>query len=343
MLREFLTWWVRQLAGLLPAGWREADSGAQARDAVELNLLEPAAARPPVAELTLRRASLGRFTLDPAGLQALRGAVGAARRGAVRLGVPPRLFLEQSVSLPLAAERELESVLRYEMDRLTPFSADAVHWGWEIERRDRQRGSLQLRLLLVPKATVGAALEALGSAGLVPAFLVPAGSPGRGIALSRPRAGWWQARGPALLGGLCAVLALAAVAIPFVRQFQQAGRLDEQIATLRPQVDEAEALRRRLQERAGNADVMAAEGARLGDALQVLADVTDLLPDDTYLYELALRDRVLTLSGQSASAARLIPILAADPALRSPAFAAPVTRNEVSGAESFSIRAETVR
>ncbi|HYZ64615.1 MAG TPA: PilN domain-containing protein, partial [Acetobacteraceae bacterium] len=67
------------------------------------------------------------------------------------------------------------------------------------------------------------------------------------------------------------------------------------------------------------------------------------LPDDTYLYELSLRDRVLTVSGQSAAAARLIPLLAADPAVRNPAFAAPVTRNETTGAESFSIRAEIAR
>ena len=78
----------------------------------------------------------------------------------------------------------------------------------------------------------------------------------------------------------------------------------------------------------------------MGDPLRVLADLTDILPDDTSLIELSLRDRALSIAGQSAAAARLIPALAADPAIRNPAFAAPVTRNELSGIEDFSIRAE---
>jgi hypothetical protein len=46
------------------------------------------------------------------------------------------------------------------------------------------------------------------------------------------------------------------------------------------------------------------------------------------------------MSGQSATAARLISALAADPAIRNPAFSAPVTRNETTHTDLFSIRAE---
>ena len=53
----------------------------------------------------------------------------------------------------------------------------------------------------------------------------------------------------------------------------------------------------------------------------------------------AVRGRVLTLAGQSAAAARLIPALTAAPTLRDPAFSAPITRNEATQAELFSIRA----
>ena len=117
-------------------------------------------------------------------------------------------------------------------------------------------------------------------------------------------------------------------------------RLDARIAELRPDVDAADALRRRLSDRAAGAGVVAAEAARVGNAIGMLATITELMPDDTFLYGLTLRDRMLTITGQSASAARLIPALAADPAVANPVFAAPVTRNEFTNAESFSIRAE---
>ena len=58
-----------------------------------------------------------------------------------------------------------------------------------------------------------------------------------------------------------------------------------------------------------------------------------------------LQGRSVTLNGRSAVAARLIPALAAHPALRNPAFAAPVTReggqgrDRSGGGEGFTSRA----
>ncbi len=340
-----LSWWLRQLAGLLPAAWRPAvgDAAEEAGDSVMLALAGEPGAGPPTLEAARRRGKrllrLGRFTLDAAGLASLRAAIGSGRHGPIRLLLPPALLLEQSVSLPLQAERGLETALRWEMDRLTPFPADAVFWTWRILHRDRARGQLDLRLMLVAKAAIQASLEALAAAGLAPARLEAAGQPGRVIPLSGRRA---APRRPALLGGiaLCLVLAAMAVAVPFLRQQAELDRLEARLADLRPQVDVADALRRRIAERAAGVDVVAAEAARVGNTLQALAALTDLLPDDTSLYELAVRDRVLTFTGQSTQAARLIPVLAGDPSFRNPVFAAPVTRNELTRTETFSVRAE---
>ena len=37
-------------------------------------------------------------------------------------------MLAKTVTLPLAAERELEQVLAFEMDRETPFKAEELYW-----------------------------------------------------------------------------------------------------------------------------------------------------------------------------------------------------------------------
>jgi general secretion pathway protein L len=110
---------------------------------------------------------------------------------------------------------------------------------------------------------------------------------------------------------LVALLAVAAAASPFVLQSIAWNATERQIAELRPGVAKVEALRRRLAEGAAGADAVIAERVRTGDALQVLAAVTDILPDDTYLSDLSLRQGKLNLSGRSPSAARLIPALAA--------------------------------
>ena len=351
MFRIFLAWWLRQLTALLPPDWRPAASGSAPDETADSVMLLLAPTRPgqsPSAFATIdaarrrrkRLVALGRFALDPAGLASLRAAIGSGRHGPIRLAVPAPLLLEQAVTLPLAAERGLDDALRWEMDRLTPFTADAVFWTWRLVQRDRIRNQLSLRLVLVAKSAVQSALDALTAAGLAPARIEAAGDPARAVSLTGPRRA--APRRPVLIGGLalCAGLVVAAIAIPFVRQQAELDRLDARIAELRPQVDIAETLRRRVADRTASADVVAAEAARVGNTLGMLATLTDLLPDDTSLYELALRDRIATFSGQSSQAARLIPALAADPAVRNPVFSAPVTRNDMTRTEAFAIRAE---
>ena len=55
------------------------------------------------------------------------------------------------MTLPLAAERQPEGVLRFDMDRLTPFPAEDLFWTWVIERRDRARRMLHIGLSFIPK------------------------------------------------------------------------------------------------------------------------------------------------------------------------------------------------
>jgi general secretion pathway protein L len=76
------------------------------------------------------------------------------------------------------------------------------------------------------------------------------------------------------------------------------------------------------------------------DILRVLAKTTEILPDDTHLTDLSLRQRKLSLSGQSAAAAKLIGAIAADPFFKDPAFSAAVTRVQGGKLDAFSINAE---
>ena len=150
----------------------------------------------------------------------------------------------------------------------------------------------------------------------------------------------WRRRGLAAAAIGCCGLAVAAAALPFALQSFALAAADRHIEALRPRVAEAEALRRRIAESKGGQDAFAAERARVGDALRAVAALTEILPDDTWLTELTLRQRKLTIAGRSAGAARLIGLLSSDPTIRDAAFAAPVTRAEGGGGDAFSIRAE---
>ncbi|TMJ59145.1 MAG: PilN domain-containing protein, partial [Alphaproteobacteria bacterium] len=135
-------------------------------------------------------------------------------------------------------------------------------------------------------------------------------------------------------------LAIAAVVTPFARQELTLASLDAQVAAARDAAAEADRLRQDIDRLSGNAGFIESERDKAGRPLVVLAATTRILPDDTYLTEMELRQRKLTLSGRSAGAARLIGALAADPEFRNPGFSAPVTRLEALRAELFTINAE---
>ena len=136
------------------------------------------------------------------------------------------------------------------------------------------------------------------------------------------------------------MLVATAVALPFILQSIALSKLDERIDALRPQAAAVEALRKQIAGGAATADVVVAARKQVGTPLQSIALLTELLPDDTYVTTLGLRQRKLTVSGRSASAARLIGAMAANPLVHGPAFVAPVIRNETNGEQMFSIRAD---
>ena len=338
MINDLLMWWLQRMRELLPLRLRRAAD----RPADALIVDVPA---PPVRQLALvlrrrgRETARGRVGLDAAGLDAVRVAAAAGRAPLV-LRVPAMALLERRIGLPLAAERALGSMLRYEMDRLTPFTAEQVFFSWRVESRDAVRRQLHLRLLLVPRAALAPVLDALSRSGLAPVWLEAPDATGApcSVPLRPPPAPRPARRALAVAAAAC--LALGAVALPFIRQAEQARLLAQRIAALQPQVAEVQALRRKLSAHAPGGDVFAGEQARVGDALQVLATLTELLPDGTYLNDLRLRAGQLDLDGVSTNAAQLIPALAASPLIRNAAFAAPVTRIANPPAEVMAIHAE---
>jgi len=342
MLHEIASWWLRQMQELLPERWRQRAAGPA--NAVVLDWHEPAD-----IQLLLRRdhkeTSLGQFGLDEAGLRMARTMLGNRRRPAIVLRLPPGMLLERQVTLPRAAEQGLDRVVRYEMDRFTPFAADEVFYSYSLLRRDEARSRIVISIVLVPRARLASALETMRQLQLTPTLLEAADSSGelQLVPLTAPGADKlrWRGRGVVAAGVMCAALAVAVVALPFWRQAQARGEVEARIAALKPQLDRAEAVRKKLAADAESVDAFSAEHARVGDALHAIATLTELLPDDTHLISLVMQKREVSMQGESAAAAKLLTTLSADPTIRNAAFTAPVTRN-AAGVDVFAIRVEIV-
>jgi general secretion pathway protein L len=266
-----------------------------------------------------------------------------ASRKEVLLRPPAEVVLEKLHVVPAASRRELDQMLRHELARISPFPAEALFWDWRgrVSRADKTRS--QIALTMVPRVAVAGVLERLAAVGIQPRFLEVG-------PLDRPRllpiadVAQQRTEGQVVRGLAWASLGLAGAVLilPFCLQALALRVTDNAIEELRPAVAQAEELRRGITADGAGREVLAQEMHRTGDVLQVLATITRILPDDTYLTDFALRSLHLTIGGRSASAPRLITGLSGDPAIRNAAFAAPVTRVEGATSDVFSIQGEIV-
>jgi general secretion pathway protein L len=342
MVQDFLNWWMGQLAELLPPPLRRP--AAISDDAMVITPLSALGQGIETVMIGLRRngkeTPLGRFGIGRAALSGLPPPGG----GACVLRLKGTDVLAKTLILPLAARAELPQVLAFEMDRETPFKAEEIYWTHRIQAVERHSGQLVVRLLLVPKASLAPLVAALGAAEIVPRRAEIGDGPDAGAYLPLDgNGGHISAMSHRLMrpvAACCALLALAAVATPFVRQSLTLASLDRRITAARAQAQEATRLREAITKLSAGANLVAAERDKAVQPLEVLAATTRVLPDDTYLAELELRGGKLTLSGRSSAAARLIGALAATGDFRNPAFAAPVTRLEALHTEVFTIVTE---
>ena len=337
-LREVALWWLRQMRSLLPErllpdAWRG--------DALVVEVSDPS--EKPTVRLTQRRRQreipLGDFKLDDAGRQAASSVIPRPARRII-LRPEPGAVLQRQVTLPLAAEHDLLRVLHYEMDGLTPFKAEHVFWSAITERRNREAGRLELSLLLVPRSLVQSAITVAASIGLSVSAIEATTTAGQLHHIELASSSLPRTRLLPVAWEIAVVLAVAALVTPFVMQSLALHAVDTRIAALQPRIAQVETLRKQIAAGSAGKDIIAAEYAAIGDILQVLATVTDLLPDDTVLADLSLRQGKLSMSGQSRSAPQLIPAMAGDPILHNPSFAAPVTRTPDGKADTFVVRAE---
>ncbi len=330
MLASFFSWWLARLTELLPSTW--TNKASRGRDGIVVDIDDS-------QQITASVRRNGRYEPLTLGI-----AARMAGRKPVFLRPPVETVLVKHHVVPTAPRRQLDQLLRYELARITPFPAEALFWRWAGQAKPGDAARTEIVLTMVPKAAMAKVLTSLDDIGIKADF-VEVGLSGRPILLPISD-GPERASGTVVVRGLawaCVTLAVVALALPVILQEIALHETDNAIAELQPAIAQVNALRRGITANDAGRDILARETERTGDVLQILATITRIMPDDTFLTDFALRERQMTLSGRSASAPRLITGLSSDPAIKNTAFAAPVTRIEGATSDVFSIKAEVAR
>lgn len=346
-IAAFLRWWFAELTALVPAPLRRLFSGEAALIAVRIG----------DDTATIERLARGdRTELGEVDLSAVtaeqRTAVARligrrTGRDSVILTLPAERVLRKNLDLPLVAEAELADLLRFELDRQTPFSPEQACYDYRIVARDRDSGRMRVEFAVAPREAVERALSIAAGWRLEPGLVTAAGDEGADDAFDLSGRGAPNGfGGRAVLTGALAIAAACllavAVALPLRWQADAAAAAEQALASARTAAREAGQLREALGRRQQDARFLIERKITSPMAVSVLADLTRLLPDDSYLFELRLQGGRLRVRGYAPAASPLLELFESHPRLGGARFESPVTRVPGIDKERFDLSAALI-
>jgi general secretion pathway protein L len=349
----FWRWWGGELQQAMPA-WLARMPGVSrgaliALEGDEIVLLDARGGH--VAETA--RVPIG--SLDPEGRRMrLRELLVRAQESAnsVRIALSHDEVLVRRARLPLATEENLAQVLAFEMDRLTPFKSEDVYFDHRIVQRDVAGGRLEIDLAVARRSLVDervAALQDLGAAvqgvtlrdeaGRSGALLdlLPREQRGARKAMDDRRIAW-------ALAALVAVLFVVALCLPWWQKRQAVIAIMPAVEKARLEAEATDKLARELERMVADYNFLLAKKHASSRALEVVEELSRLLPDTTWVQQLDLRTqgkvREVQISGETPSSSKLIELLEGSTVLQNTAPRGAITKGSQPGTERFLIAIE---
>lgn len=346
--RRFWDWWLGELLGLVPEAWRQR---LGQRGALLLIELDGSQCRLRFGGYgnteVLASAPLGIDDELPEMLAApLRHRSGKAAKVLLRL--PADCGLHKVIGLPAAAEATLGNVLRFEMDRHTPFNSEQVYFGYRVLKREADQQRLLVELQLVPRSYLDPLLQRLAALEVRPSRVAlgeasDGGQPELWIDLRQPgvpgaRGAWGNRR--LLLWSLLLLGLAALLLLPLQQREHAAERLQQELAQPRALAERAAQVQQQLQQLEAGRDYLAQQQVRASAMLELLEELTRLLPDHTWLTRFEVGPERVRLEGESSEASSLIGLLEGSQRLHNVSFASPITSNPRTQRDRFSLLAE---
>ena len=347
--KGFLDWWFGELMALVPARLRDHLTGSRERlylsvegDAAEL-----------VSVAGDERTSLGRVDLSQPSTVQRALAIAAKIQGAepvpVVLTLPASEALRTRFSLPAAAERNLDQVVGFEFERVTPFKREEACYAWRILARNKAAKTIDVELTILPRADIDAIVTAARHTNLKVTMIEIAGASAGDPVSVIPvedgdiRTGDASARrviaGLAIAAGL---LAIVCIALPFIRADHRLNVLDAQMNEARAKADASLAVEKQIDALLGDRSFLADRRRRLPTVTELLDALTRLTPDDAWLTELQIEGDQIHLTGAAGSATGLLGVIDQSPTFSDAGFRASITQDGQLKRERFDITARIV-
>ena len=254
-------------------------------------------------------------------------------------------ILSKELTLPMATESNLLQVLTFEMDRQTPFKAADVYFGWQIRERNAETGQIKLEIYVAPRVQVDKAIHYLRARGLSPTG-VDVLDDGKTMGLNllpaeqRVREVNRKMRMNFVLVGSVVVLLAVVMSQSLYLRSHQVVELETAIAEVQDEARLVQRIKEQIRDTSEAAGFLTVRRDASPLAIELLADVTRLLPEDTYLDRLVINQASVQMQGKSQNAQRLIELVNQSELLDDAAFRGSTRLDARTGLEIFEINAK---
>ncbi|MBM4199856.1 MAG: PilN domain-containing protein [Gammaproteobacteria bacterium] len=342
----FFRWWGDELAALVPTWLKKLFGGSR-----PVLVLKRATRG---VEVTLwaagRTENLGEFSLDEEG-RARREDLMRQRidvqHAEVLLDLTPSDSMVRRFRLPAATEENLAQVAGFELDRLTPFTTEQVYYHVRLIERLPDTKQIYVELALTPRNRLDPLLEELAASGWFADRVEIAADPAKRAHQLLPER--FQKPGKRLprilnsaLAALLVGLALLIVVLPIWRDYRRSAELEQEMRKVSKVAKEVETLRQDAEKLSREASFLTKRKRSEPAMVDVINELSRVIPNNTWLYGLQYKDRRLVIQGQSPSASSLIAVMEASPYLHNTSFVSPVTKDVSSGFERFQIASQVL-
>jgi general secretion pathway protein L len=347
-LVPFCHWWFSELKQLLPDTWQQRLEHALRRIVLET---ETGQLKMGVEENhTINWVDTISLEQEP---ELQRQRVQALVESNDVKQVPRFLLLDEAsvlrkeLTLPAATESNLQQVLSFEMDRQTPFRASEVYYSWKLLPSEKESGQIRVDLFVVPRKPVDTQLEILSNCGLAASGVdVVDDNQAMGINIlpHEQRFRVINSRSRLNLGLAAAAMILLVVVMMQSLSFRanRVTDLETAIAEVQDEARRVQRLREQVKETSEAASFLTRWRSKSPMAIEILANVTEILPDDTFLDRLVIGQESVLMQGKSTNAQQLIEVVNNSELFYRAAFRGSTRLDAASGLEVFEVNAEVI-
>lgn len=316
---RFLTWWLGELSGMVPRWMRSSG---------------PTLANYALLPLEQVHANMGKSEA-PSGPRAV--AIVCAARDVLR----------KTLTLPLATEENLQQVLEFQVEQHTPFTREKIYFAHRVLARNFESKQLVVEMVAAPRDAVDAAIRTLSGLGVevqalfvdalvqdgVLLNLLPAEASGNVPSPLRHGVNPW-------LAGLVGLLALAALAAPPLIKREAVVQLLPWVDRGKNAAETVSAVRRELEARVEQHNYLLEKRQASPTVIQVMEELTHILPDDTWVQVFDLKGKKLQIQGETGSSPRLIGLFEKSSMFREASFSSALFKGQLAGTERYQLEVQ---